>query len=106
MELGTGWLLLLLLVALLVYGGDLPDVARSLGRTIGEFKRAFQETKDAVGKEIQTGLDLEIDETKRPRETQRVTPTPETPPTPAPPDVAKEDISKPDYDPSRHEHPN
>ncbi len=30
---------IIIFVALMVYGGKLPDVARTLGKTIGEFKR-------------------------------------------------------------------
>ena len=34
-------MLVLMLVALLVYGGDLPRVARSWGKTLSEFKRGL-----------------------------------------------------------------
>jgi TatA/E family protein of Tat protein translocase len=34
-------MLLVMLVALLLYGGELPKVARSWGKTLAEFKRGF-----------------------------------------------------------------
>lgn len=38
-DVGGGEFFLILFVALLLFGGKLPDVARSFGKTIGEFKR-------------------------------------------------------------------
>ncbi|MCA9259501.1 MAG: twin-arginine translocase TatA/TatE family subunit [Planctomycetales bacterium] len=36
---GPGEMLLLLIVALLLYGGELPDVARSWGKTFSDFRK-------------------------------------------------------------------
>jgi sec-independent protein translocase protein TatA len=96
MELGSGEIILILIVALLVYGGRLPEVARAIGKSVGELKRGLTETRDVVAKELDPDLSVDLDEP--PRETWRAPP--------APPEQAKEDISKPEYDPDRHEHPN
>jgi len=96
MELGSGEIILILIVALLVYGGRLPEVARAIGKSVGELKRGLTETRDVVAKELDPGVSVDFDEP--PRETWRAPP--------APSELAKEDITKPDYDPDRHEHPN
>jgi len=41
-NLGMGEVLLVLVVALLVFGGRLPEVGRSLGKSISEFKRGLK----------------------------------------------------------------
>jgi sec-independent protein translocase protein TatA len=38
---GPGEMLLLALVALLLYGGDLPEVARTWGKSFAEFRRSL-----------------------------------------------------------------
>jgi len=42
-NLSTGELLVLLVVAVVVFGGRLPLVARKIGGTISEFKRGMKE---------------------------------------------------------------
>ncbi|MCG3137880.1 MAG: Sec-independent protein translocase protein TatA [Phycisphaerae bacterium] len=44
---GTEWLIIGL-VALLFFGRKLPDVARSMGRSIVEFKKGLRDIKDDV----------------------------------------------------------
>ncbi len=39
-------ILLVLIVALIFYGNRLPEVARSLGRSINEFKRGMRDIND------------------------------------------------------------
>ncbi len=92
MELGSGEILLLLVVALLIYGGRLPDVARAIGRSVGELKRGLSETREAVT----SGLE---EETAERREVHRA---------PAPRELATEDITKTEPDPRTppHEQPN
>ncbi len=52
---GMPEMLLLLAVALIVFGPKkLPELAKSMGRALGEFKRATSEIKDNI--EEQTGL--------------------------------------------------
>lgn len=64
--------LVLLLVAILVFGGRLPEVARKFGGAISEFKRGMRDEMRRVERDLQVG------ET---RDWQR----PPTPPPPAPP---------------------
>ena len=47
-----GWaeLVLILLVAVLLFGKRLPDVARSIGRSLTEFKKGVREVQDDVDK--------------------------------------------------------
>lgn len=100
MELGSGEILLILVVALLIYGGRLPEVARAVGHSLGELKRGLTETKDAVASQVDPGLRgvsqfLEgsplhddsplLDDAGR--EVRRIGPAPEH--------LAKEDISSP-----------
>jgi len=42
-DVGSGELLLILVVALLLFGGRLPEVARSLGRSLGTLKQGFDD---------------------------------------------------------------
>ena len=45
-----GWpeILLALVIALIVFGRRLPEVARSLGRSLTEFKKGVKDTKDDI----------------------------------------------------------
>lgn len=53
---GMPELILILAVALIVIGPKkLPDLAKSLGRALGEFKRATNDLKESIHKE--TGMD-------------------------------------------------
>ena len=90
MDLGMNEILLVLLCALLIYGGRLPEVARSLGRGLATLRRSLQETTESVTREFDAaGLDESLDEpggasgTKRPRTVRRV----------APRELAEEDVS-------------
>ncbi len=44
---GTEWVVIGL-IALLIFGRRLPDVARSVGKSIVEFKRGIRDVKDEV----------------------------------------------------------
>ncbi len=45
---GTTELIIILVVALLIFGRRLPDVARSVGKSIVEFKKGIKDVKDDV----------------------------------------------------------
>lgn len=49
--LGTWELLIILIVALLVFGKRLPEVMRGLGRSVNEFKRGMQDVAEVVTEE-------------------------------------------------------
>jgi sec-independent protein translocase protein TatA len=45
-ELGAGEVIVILIVALLLFGHRLPEVARSAGRAVTEFKRGMREIEE------------------------------------------------------------
>lgn len=45
---GTTELVIILIVALLMFGGRLPDVARSLGKSVNQFKRGLKDVEDEM----------------------------------------------------------
>jgi sec-independent protein translocase protein TatA len=52
-SLGFPELILIFLVALIVFGPrKLPDIGRSLGRALGEFRRATHELKSTLEEEV------------------------------------------------------
>lgn len=63
---GMEWLVILLL-GLLVFGRRLPDVARSVGKSIVEFKKGIKDVSD--------GIENESDKPDRPRQLDRAAPT-------------------------------
>jgi|YelNatPaOPRAMG01_1025707.scaffolds.fasta_scaffold01529_9 TatA/E family protein of Tat protein translocase len=53
-DIGSGELLLILVIALLLFGPQkLPELGKSLGRAIREFKRATQELQDTIEREVE-----------------------------------------------------
>jgi sec-independent protein translocase protein TatA len=45
---GTMELMIILLVALLMFGGRLPEVARSLGKSVNQFKRGLKDVEQEM----------------------------------------------------------
>lgn len=47
-----GWpeILVILIIALVLFGRRLPEVARSLGKSLTEFKKGLNETRDEIEK--------------------------------------------------------
>lgn len=63
---GWEWIIILV-VALLIFGKRLPDVARSIGKSLTEFKKGVHEAKDAkdeIGKDVSEIKDDVVDEVK------------------------------------------
>lgn len=53
-RLGMGELIVILLIVLLLFGAaKLPEIARSLGKAIREFKKVGKEIKDEVAEDKQ-----------------------------------------------------
>jgi len=48
---GESELIVIMLVALIVFGGKLPEVARSLGKSLSEFKRSIRGFQDEMERE-------------------------------------------------------
>ncbi|MDY0376833.1 MAG: twin-arginine translocase TatA/TatE family subunit [Desulfobacterales bacterium] len=94
---GMPELILILAVALIVIGPKkLPDMARSLGRALGEFKKATRELKETIDIEgsvsnIKTG----IDEVAKPDSGSPAEPAPLPPPQPTSPTQEKADDNPP-----------
>lgn len=46
LNIGPGEMVIIGLVALLMFGGRLPEVARSLGKSVNQFKKGLKEVED------------------------------------------------------------
>ena len=57
---GPGEIILIALVMLVVFGNRIPDVMRSLGRGLSQFKKGIRDTEV----EVRRQLDMEGDETR------------------------------------------
>ena len=83
---GLPELIIILIVALIVFGPKkLPDLARSLGKGMAEFKKATDDIKSTIDRDLKVDLDQAGTEPSY---------QPETPPPPEPPGVPE--ISPPD----------
>jgi len=67
-NLGMGEIVVLLLLGVLLFGRKLPDIGRSLGKTVTEFKKGI----GGLEEEITTSRTIEPEPVRPP---QRVTPT-------------------------------
>ncbi|MEM8885373.1 MAG: twin-arginine translocase TatA/TatE family subunit [Planctomycetota bacterium] len=52
-NLGFGEILVLAVIAILMFGGQLPDVARKVGRGFSDFKRGMNEQLDELRTDVQ-----------------------------------------------------
>jgi sec-independent protein translocase protein TatA len=48
---GSEWILIAL-VALLIFGRRLPEIARNVGKSLNEFKKGVKESQDEIHKSI------------------------------------------------------
>jgi TatA/E family protein of Tat protein translocase len=77
-SMGMSELVIILVIALIIFGPrKLPELGRSLGKSIGEFKRASNELRSTIEEEIR------VEETR-----ERVVPTPSNNPNTPPPPVS------------------
>ena len=94
--LGTPELLLIAVIALFIFGPrKLPELMRSLGKSVGEFKRASNELKNTLDEEIR----LEETRTARPAPPSSPTPDPHAPGAPRAPHAAGDATLTPSGDP-------
>lgn len=54
-NIGMSELIIVLVIALLLFGRRLPEVGRSLGRGISEFKKGLKDTQDEIEKDDTKG---------------------------------------------------
>lgn len=78
--LGMQELIIIMVIALIIFGPrKLPELGRSLGKSIGEFKRASNELRNTIEDEIR------VEETREVAAPQAAATTPDPVPVPAPP---------------------
>jgi len=93
-SIGMPELVIIFVIALIIFGPrKLPELGRSLGKSIGEFKRASNELKSTLEEEIR------IEEQQQRAEAPK-------PAVPAPTVVAHTDVVAPTSEPAavRHDH--
>ena len=95
---GMPEIILILAIALIVLGPKkLPEIAKSLGRGISEFKKATQEFKETIGveddlkeaRDTMQGLKRDLEDTVQ--KSVHASPTPSPTPTPPVVDAVSED---------------
>ena len=86
-SIGMPELIIILVIALIIFGPrKLPELGRSLGKSIGEFKRASNELRSTLEEEIRIE-----EQRERTTTTAAATPAAATPPSPTPPPAAAEE---------------
>jgi len=53
----TEWIVILI-IAVLIFGRRLPDIARSVGKSITEFKKGIHEAKDEIAENVNQADDI------------------------------------------------
>jgi TatA/E family protein of Tat protein translocase len=78
-SIGMPELIIIFVIALVIFGPrKLPELGRSLGRSLSEFKRASNELKSTLEEEIR------LDEQRTTLESSKTTPPPSVTPPPTP----------------------
>ena len=73
MNIGTSEILLILVVVLLLFGGKrLPELARSIGKGLSEFRRAAQEIQHEINSPLQDAEKSQPTQEKSGQSTPRV----------------------------------
>jgi sec-independent protein translocase protein TatA len=86
--LGMQELIIIFIIALLIFGPrKLPELGRSLGKSLGEFKRASNELRNTLEEEVRVEEQKERDAVQRPVETTAGPRPVETPAAEAPVEV-------------------
>ena len=61
---GLDWLWILLIILVIFGGKKLPELARSIGKGLSQFKKGLHEVEDEVEK-AKKEIDKEVEDTKR-----------------------------------------
>ncbi len=92
---GYEWIILLIL-GLLIFGRRLPEVGRSLGRSIVEFKKGIKNIEDEIDTESSRSRPAEIPAPPEPAELPGTSP-------PAEPRVSRDSLASADLDDSQRQ---
>src|SRR5207249_186377 len=90
-SIGMPELIIILVIALIIFGPrKLPELGRSLGKSIGEFKRASNELRSTLEEEIRIEEQRERATTAPAATPAAATPAAATPPSPTPPPTVEQ----------------
>ena len=90
-----GWLspwhwMFIMIIAVLLFGNRLPEIARSLGRSVNEFKKGLKEVKDNFDDAASDDPPRERLQPPEPREPAHLEPEEQQEPEKAPTEVHKD----------------
>ena len=89
-SIGMTELIIIFVIALIIFGPrKLPELGRSLGKSIGEFKRASNDLRNTLEEEIR------VEDTRTPESNKSETPTPAPPEAQSSTAAAPEPVSAP-----------